>query len=61
MAALRSLGALAIGTDIDAVDCDLRLDEEVIDPTTLIGDEMVKEVERVVKSLLLTAPSSPRN
>ena len=61
MAALRSLGALPIDTDIDEVDCDLLLDEEVIDPTTLIGEEMVKEVERVVKALLLTAPSSPRN
>ena len=39
-------------TDIEAVIRDLRLDDEVIDPTTLTGEEMVKEVQRVVKALL---------
>jgi ubiquinone biosynthesis protein len=52
MSALRDLGALPIDTDIDAVIRDLRLDEAVIDPTTLTGEEMVKEVQRVVKALL---------
>ncbi|MGB0113289.1 MAG: AarF/UbiB family protein, partial [Ilumatobacteraceae bacterium] len=52
MAALRDLGALPMDTDLDAVIKDLRLDEEVIDPTTLTGEEMVKEVQRVVKALL---------
>ena len=52
MAALRDLGALPMDTDIDAVIRDLRLDDEVIDPTTLTGEEMVKEVQRVVKALL---------
>ena len=31
---------------------DLGLDRPPIDPTTLTGDEMVKEVQRVVKALL---------
>jgi len=52
MAALRDLGALPIDTDLDAVITDLRLDQEVIDPTTLSGEEMVAEVQRVVKAML---------
>jgi ubiquinone biosynthesis protein len=52
MAALRDLGALPADTDLDAVVRDLRLDEDVIDPTTLTGEEMVQEVQRVVKALL---------
>jgi ubiquinone biosynthesis protein len=52
MAALRDLGALPLDTDLDAVIKDLRLEDEVIDPTTLTGEEMVKEVQRVVKALL---------
>ena len=52
MAALRDLGALPADTDLDAVITDLRLDQEVIDPTTLTGEEMVQEVQRVVKAML---------
>ncbi len=52
MAALRDLGALPADTDLEAVIADLRLEDEVIDPTTLSGEEMVQEVQRVVKALL---------
>ena len=52
MAALRDLGALPPGTDLDAVIRDLGLDQAPVDPTTLTGDQMVKEVQRVVKGLL---------
>ena len=52
MAALRDLGALPMDTDLDAVISDLRLDEATIDPTTLTGEEMVHEVQRIVKALL---------
>ena len=52
MAALRDLGALPTDTDIDAVIRDLRLDQAPVDPTTLSGEELVKEVQRVVKALL---------
>jgi len=52
MGALRDLGALPMDTDLEAVIIDLRLEEEVIDPTTLTGEEMVKEVQRIVKALL---------
>jgi ubiquinone biosynthesis protein len=52
MAALRDLGALPPDTDLDAVIRDIGLDQPTIDPTTLTGEEMVKEVQRVVKALL---------
>jgi ubiquinone biosynthesis protein len=52
MAALRDLGALPPGTDLQAVIRDLGLDQAPVDPTTLTGDQMVKEVQRVVKGLL---------
>lgn len=52
LAALRDLGALPLDTDLDAVITDLRLDQAAIDPTTLSGEEMVAEVQRVVKALL---------
>lgn len=52
LAALRDLGALPHDTDLDAVARDLRLDEPVVDPTTLSGEQLVAEVQRVVKALL---------
>ncbi|MFZ9017372.1 MAG: ABC1 kinase family protein, partial [Ilumatobacteraceae bacterium] len=52
MAALRDLGALPPDTDLAAVIADLGLDRPPIDPTTLTGEEMVQEVQRVVKALL---------
>ncbi len=52
MAALRDLGALPPDTDLAAVISDLRLDQATIDPTSLTGEEMVAEVQRVVKALL---------
>lgn len=52
MAAMRDLGALPGDTDLQAVLKDLRLDQPVVDPTTLTGEELVAEVQRVVKALL---------
>jgi ubiquinone biosynthesis protein len=52
LAALRDLGALPFDTDLDAVIVDLRLDQAPLDPTALSGEEMVAEVQRVVKALL---------
>jgi ubiquinone biosynthesis protein len=52
MAAMRDLGALPADTDLQAVISDLRLDQPVVDPTTLSGEELVAEVQRVVKALL---------
>ena len=52
MAAMRDLGALPPDTDLDAVIRDLRLDQPPVDPTTLTGEELIAEVQRVVKALL---------
>jgi ubiquinone biosynthesis protein len=52
LAAMRDLGALPHDVDLDAVIRDLRLDQPTIDPTTLSGEELVNEVQRVVKALL---------
>ncbi len=59
VAALRDLGALPRDTDIDAVIIDLRLDQP-IDPTTLNGEELVQEVQRIVKSLLAYGAKLPK-
>jgi ubiquinone biosynthesis protein len=50
--ALADLGALPTDTDFDTVIRDLRLDQAPVDPTTLTGEELVGEVQRVVKALL---------
>ena len=60
VAALRDLGALPSDTDIDEVIKDLRLDQPTIDPTTLSGEELVKEVQRIVKSLLAYGAKLPK-
>jgi ubiquinone biosynthesis protein len=52
VSALRDLGALPSDTDIDAVIRDLGLDQPTIDPTSLDGEELVAEVQRIVKALL---------
>ena len=59
VAALRDLGALPADTDIDAVIVDLKLDQPV-DPTTLNGEELVQEVQRIVKSLLAYGAKLPK-
>jgi ubiquinone biosynthesis protein len=60
VASMRDLGALPADTDIDAVIHDLRLDQATIDPTTLSGEELVKEVQRIVKSLLAYGAKLPK-
>ena len=52
LAALRDLGALPADTDLDAVIRDLNLDQPPIDPTQLTPDEMIGEIQQVVKALL---------
>lgn len=52
VAALRDLGALPRDTDLAAVIKDLGLDQPTIDPTSLTGEQLVKEVQRLVKALL---------
>jgi ubiquinone biosynthesis protein len=52
LGAMRDLGALPADVDLRAVMRDLRLDQAPIDPTMLTGEELVAEVQRVVKALL---------
>ena len=60
VAALRDLGALPTDTDIDAVIRDLGLDQPTIDPTDLNGEELVAEVQRIVKALLAYGAKLPK-
>lgn len=60
VAAIRDLGALPADTDIDAVIADLGLDGPTIDPTTLSRDELVSEINRVIKALLSYGARMPR-
>jgi ubiquinone biosynthesis protein len=60
MAALRDLGALPADTDLRAVIRDLGLDRPPVDPTTLTAEELLREVQRVVKALLGYGASMPK-
>jgi ubiquinone biosynthesis protein len=50
--AYRDLGALGPDADFDTIIRELRLDQPVIDPTTLNSEELTKELQRVTKALL---------
>ena len=52
VAALRDLGALPPDTDIGAVIADLGLDKPPIDPTQMSPEELVSELQRILKALL---------
>lgn len=52
IAALRDLGALPPDTDIDAVVRDLGLDRPPMDPTAMAPEELIAELQRVMKALL---------
>jgi ubiquinone biosynthesis protein len=52
LAALRDLGALPPDTDLEAVIIDLGLDGPPLDPTQLSPEDMIKEIQKVVKLLL---------
>ena len=50
--ALRDLGAFPSDTNLDVVFHDLELDQPVKDPTQMSADELVGELEELVKKLL---------
>jgi len=52
VAALRDLGTLPADTDVDAVIKDLGLDGVPLDPTKLEPDELIAELQRIIKALL---------
>ncbi|HSL58410.1 MAG TPA: AarF/UbiB family protein [Acidimicrobiales bacterium] len=60
LAALRDLGALPPDTDLEAVVVDLGLDRAPLDPTQLTPDELVQEIQKVVKALLAYGARMPK-
>jgi ubiquinone biosynthesis protein len=60
LAALRDLGALPPDTDLAAVVADLGLDRPPLDPTKLTPDELISEIQDVMKALLAYGASMPK-
>jgi ubiquinone biosynthesis protein len=61
LAALRDLGAFPSDTDLDAVFEDLELDQPVKDPTKMSADEVVTELQELVKKLLAYGARAPKD
>jgi len=61
LAALRDLGAFPPDTDLEAVFTDLELDQPVKDPTQMSADEMVTELQELVKKLLGYGARAPKD
>ncbi len=61
VAALRDLGALPPDTDVAAVVKDLGLDGPPLDPTKLEPEELVAELQRVIKALLAYGARMPKS
>ena len=52
LSALAELGALPLDADLEAVIAELGLDGPVVDPTTMTQEQLLAEMQRVVKALL---------
>ena len=61
LAALRDLGAFPADTDLDAVFVDLELDQPVKDPTQMSSEELVLEMQELVKKLLAYGARAPKD
>ena len=60
LASLRDLGALPADVDLRDVIRDLKLDQPVVDPTTMTADEMVAELREMTKALLAYGARMPK-
>lgn len=60
LAALRDLGTLPPDTDLDEVIRELKLDGPPVDPTQLTPDELVAEIQKMVKLLLAYGARLPK-
>ena len=58
--AMRELGALPEDVDVDAVIADLRLDQPVVDPTTMDVEQLTREIREMTKSLLCLGARMPK-
>jgi len=52
LAAFRDLGALPPDTDLEQVFVDLGLDQQPVDPTSLSQDQLVGEIQKIIKALM---------
>jgi ubiquinone biosynthesis protein len=52
LSALRDLGALPADADLDEVSRELKLEDPFVDPLSLSGEQLVGELQQVVKALL---------
>jgi ubiquinone biosynthesis protein len=59
--AFRDLGALPPGADLDALTQVLKLDQPVKDPTSMTGEELVHEIQDLLKGLLKQGAKLPKN
>ncbi|MEO6627547.1 MAG: AarF/UbiB family protein, partial [Aquihabitans sp.] len=60
LAGLRDLGALTPDTDLRALIAELGLDRPPVDPLTMSGDQLVKEIQGTVKALLGHGAKMPK-
>lgn len=60
IAAFRDLGALPPDTDIPEVMRELKLDQAPIDPTTMSPEELVGEIQRIIKALMAMGARLPK-
>ncbi len=58
--AFRDLGALPADTDIGDVISELGLDNPAVDPTSLTQDELLSEIQRIIKALLAMGAKLPK-
>ena len=61
IAAYRDLGALPDDVDIAAIIRDLKIDKPPVDPTKLTGEELVAEIQDVLKHLLAHGARLPKH
>ncbi len=59
--AFRDLGALPPSADLDALMRVLKLDQPVKDPTTMTGEELVHEIQDLLKGMLAQGAKLPKN
>jgi ubiquinone biosynthesis protein len=60
LAALRDLGVLPPGADLDQVVRELKLDQPPLDPTALTGEQLVGELQQIIKALLGLGARMPK-
>jgi len=60
LAALRDLGVLPPDADLEQVVRELRLDEPPVDPTAMSGEQLVGELQGIIKALLGLGAHMPK-